>query len=105
MLIGLPGDNGPDEVSRETFPLPNLSSKLLGVANTLHFGIGFAVLRGLEPKKYSPLDNVLLYLGITSYIAEIRGCQDYDGRMIGELTHRLYPHCSGLEGGLRSLCV
>lgn len=100
MLIGLPGDNGPDKVSTETFPLPNLSSKLLDVAGRLHFGIGFAILRGLEPKKYSPPDNVLLYLGITSYIAEIRGCQDYDGRMIGELAHPcIYTRSPGLSVG------
>jgi hypothetical protein len=40
------------------------------------------VLRGLQPDKYSSLDNMLLYLGVTSYIAEKRGMQDYDGRMI-----------------------
>ena len=81
--LALPGDNGPDQVSQETFPLPKLSHKLSRVAMTLHYGIGFAVLRGLDPKKYSPLDNVILYLGITSYVAELRGVQDYDGRMIG----------------------
>lgn len=68
----------------ETFPLPTLGPKLNIVSKELHDGIGFAVLRGLDPKNYSPLDNLLLYLGITSYIAETRGCQDYDGRMVGE---------------------
>jgi len=41
------------------------------------------VLRGLDPRRYSALDNIIIYLGICSYIAEIRGCQDYDGRMLG----------------------
>jgi hypothetical protein len=86
LQAALTGDNGPEEVSEETFPLPSLKQTLREIANTLHNGIGFAVIRGLNPKKYSPLDNLLLYLGITSYIAEIRGCQDYDGRMIGEFT-------------------
>jgi hypothetical protein len=40
------------------------------------------VLRGLQPDKYSNFDNILLYLGVTSYIAERRGMQDFDGRMI-----------------------
>lgn len=40
------------------------------------------MLRGLQPDKYSNLDNILLYLGVTSYIAERRGMQDFDGRMI-----------------------
>jgi hypothetical protein len=47
------------------------------------------VLRGLQPGKYSNLDNILLYLGVTSYIAEKRGMQDFDGRMIRELA--LFP--------------
>ena len=42
------------------------------------------VLRGLNPDKYSNFDNILLYLGVTSYIAERRGMQDFDGRMIRE---------------------
>ncbi|EUC40779.1 hypothetical protein COCMIDRAFT_40948 [Bipolaris oryzae ATCC 44560] len=77
------GDNmGPDDVATETFPLPNLRERLLQVSRNLHLGTGFNVIRGLNPTEYSPLDNVLIYLGITSYLADIRGCQDYDGRMI-----------------------
>lgn len=79
---GLPGELGPDDVSRKTYPLPTLATKLDEISVSIHNGIGFAILRGLEPKKYSKLDNVLIYLGITSYIAETRGCQDYDGRML-----------------------
>lgn len=71
-------------MNTETFPLPTLGAKLNNVSKQIHDGIGFAVLRGLDPKKYSPRDNILLYVGITSYIAEVRGCQDYDGRMVGE---------------------
>lgn len=48
----------------------------------IHDGRGFVVLRGLQPDKYSNFDNILLYLGVTSYIAEKRGMQDFDGRMI-----------------------
>ncbi|KAL6713798.1 hypothetical protein ACLMJK_008290 [Lecanora helva] len=72
----------PEKINKETFPLPTLNSVLDCVSKEIHDGKGFAVLRGLDPKKYSTLDNVLLYVGITSHIAEIRGCQDYDGRMI-----------------------
>ncbi|XXG96074.1 hypothetical protein Hte_002351 [Hypoxylon texense] len=77
-------NHDPDNVNTDTFPLPTLGPKLDKVSKELHDGVGFAVLRGLNPKMYSQLDNILLYLGITSYIAETRGCQDYDGRMIGE---------------------
>jgi hypothetical protein len=76
---------GPESVSQETFPLPKLRAKLGAIANDLHNGIGFTVLRGLDPAKYTALDNVLLYLGVTSYIAEKRGCQDSSGNMISEI--------------------
>ncbi|KAK3337963.1 hypothetical protein B0H65DRAFT_591981 [Neurospora tetraspora] len=75
-------DLGPDDVSKDNFPLPNLGSKLEEVADIIHNGRGFVILRGLEPDKYSSVDNILLYLGVTSYIAETRGMQDFDGRMI-----------------------
>ncbi|KAK0721968.1 hypothetical protein B0T26DRAFT_196719 [Lasiosphaeria miniovina] len=78
----LPGDLGPDDVNRDTFPLPSLGSRLGDVSKTIHDGRGFTILRGLEPDKYSSFDNILLYLGVTSYIAETRGMQDFDGRMI-----------------------
>ncbi|KAM0418880.1 hypothetical protein ACHAPT_012145 [Fusarium lateritium] len=75
-------DLEPDAVNRDTFPLPNLGPKLDEVSATIHDGTGFSVLRGLDPNKYSILDNVLVYLEVTSYIADLRGCQDYDGRML-----------------------
>jgi hypothetical protein len=75
---------GPNDVNRSTFPLPTLGARLLNIAIELHSGIGFTVLRGLCPTRYSPLDNVLIYLGVTSYIAEIRGCQDSSGNMLSK---------------------
>ncbi|KAL1836996.1 hypothetical protein VTJ49DRAFT_4399 [Mycothermus thermophilus] len=78
----LPGNLGPEDVNKDTFPLPNLKERLTEVSEIIHNGRGFVVLRGLQPEKYSNLDNILLYLGVTSYIAETRGMQDFDGRMI-----------------------
>ncbi|KXX78006.1 hypothetical protein MMYC01_201723 [Madurella mycetomatis] len=78
----LPGELGPDDVCPETFPLPNMASRLGRVSEIIHDGRGFVVLRGLQPDKYTMYDNILLYLGVTSYIAEKRGMQDFDGRMI-----------------------
>jgi hypothetical protein len=77
----VPGQQ-PGEVNCATFPLPNLGRRLEQIANNLHSGVGFAVIRGLDPTRYSELDNVLVYLGITSYIAQIRGCQDSSGNML-----------------------
>ncbi|KAK0627473.1 hypothetical protein B0T14DRAFT_512679 [Immersiella caudata] len=78
----LPGDLTPDAVNPTTFPLHILGPRLAEVSKIIHEGRGFAVLRGLNPVKYSSMDNILLYLGVTSYIAETRGMQDFDGRMI-----------------------
>lgn len=73
----------PGDVSRTTFPLPlSLSTRLEAVAVNLHSGCGFNVIRGLDPARYSALDNVLIYLGVTSYIAPHRGVQDSGGSML-----------------------
>jgi hypothetical protein len=85
--IAIPGFD-PDSVSRETFPLPNLVNKLEEVALEIHDGIGFTILRGLEPRRYSALDNVLIYLGVTSCIAPIRGVQNSSGNMLSEFMHK-----------------
>ena len=37
---------------------------------------GFFVLRGLTPTRYSPHDNVVVYTGMASYVAQRRGRQD-----------------------------
>ncbi|KAH6856310.1 hypothetical protein B0I37DRAFT_367077 [Chaetomium sp. MPI-CAGE-AT-0009] len=75
-------DLGPDDVHPGTFPLPKLCNRLVQASEIIHDGRGFIVLRGLQPDKYSSFDNILLYLGVTSYLAEKRGMQDFDGRMI-----------------------
>lgn len=75
-------DGGPDDVGPSTFPLPCLYERLFEASEIIHNGRGFVVLRGLEPDRYTSLDNILIYLGVTSYIAETRGMQDFDGRMI-----------------------
>jgi len=50
----------------------------------LHRGRGFFSLRGLDPSDYSPEDNMILFLGISSYIAERRGKQDAQGNMFSK---------------------
>jgi len=82
-----------EDVTRHTFPLPRLKYKLESIAETLHNGMGFTVLRGLDPRKYSRFDNAIIYLGVTSYIAEIRACQDTSGNMFSTLSHLGYYFC------------
>jgi hypothetical protein len=80
---------------KELFPLPTLGPKLEKLAFDIHTGRGIVFLRGFDPKKYSELDNVLLYTGMASYFGDRRGCQDGMGNMIGRcstyLTNQLLP--------------
>jgi hypothetical protein len=83
-VTALPGDNGPDDVSQETFPLPTLASNLRNIAQQVHNGKGLAIFRGLDPSKHTHMENAIVFLGVSSYIAEQRGVQDKFGNMIGE---------------------
>ncbi|KAH7247062.1 hypothetical protein B0J15DRAFT_469120 [Fusarium solani] len=80
--LGLDGD----EVSRDNFPLPNLSRRLRSSSETLHMGRGFVVIRGLEASRYTVEDSVTIFLGVASYIAEKRGRQDRKGNMLSHVT-------------------
>ncbi|RSM08093.1 hypothetical protein CDV31_008306 [Fusarium ambrosium] len=61
------------------------SFKTLG-SETLHMGRGFVVIRGLEASRYTVEDNVTIFLGVASYIAEKRGRQDRKGNMLSHVT-------------------
>lgn len=66
------------EVNMANFPLPKLAACLRDLAEEVHHGRGFFVLRGLNSARYSEEDNALLFLGISSYIGDIRGVQNAD---------------------------
>lgn len=68
-------------VSQSTFPLPNLGPRLREISRELHSGKGVAVLRGLELAK-TPEDNMIIYLGISSYVGSQRGMSDASGIML-----------------------
>jgi hypothetical protein len=61
-----------------------LGGKLLRLAVDIHRGKGFAVIRGLHPDDFSPEDNVIIFLGLSSYIGSKRGRQDEDGNMLSK---------------------
>ncbi len=71
-----------EAISQELFPLPTLSSKLKDLAKVLTNGVGFFLIRGLDPKQYSSEINLIMYLGISSYIGDKRGVQDERGNML-----------------------
>ncbi|KAL2015468.1 hypothetical protein VTK56DRAFT_5393 [Thermocarpiscus australiensis] len=69
-------------ISQETFPLPKLHKTLREISREIHAGHGFKVVRGVPVTKYTREENIIIYAGISSHIAPIRGRQDhqYDGR-------------------------
>lgn len=75
------GKEGKD-VNRELFPLPSLQKKLLQIRDDVYQGRGFAVLRGLDVEAFSDMDLLTVYLGLSSYVAEMRGKQNQRGTML-----------------------
>ncbi len=72
------------EVGSDNFPLQALAKKLETIRDDVYDGKGFAVLRGLDPDAYSSGDLMVIYLGISSYIASVTGKQDQRGSHISE---------------------
>jgi hypothetical protein len=72
-------------VDQDSFPLPNLGLKLKQGASDIYEGRGFFILRGLDPDDYNVEDFTIVYLGLSSYVAERRGKQDQRGSMLSKL--------------------
>jgi hypothetical protein len=71
-------------VNRSNFPLPQFRISLQHIAEDVHYGKGFCVIRGLETERYSVEDSTVIFLGIQSYIADQRMRQDELGNMISK---------------------
>ncbi len=63
-------------IAQDTFPLPTLHPILRDISRELHDGHGFKVLRGLPVEKHTREENYIIYAGVSSHIAPIRGRQD-----------------------------
>ena len=68
------------------FPLPTLGKTLERAAEDLYNGRGFVIVRGLDPDTLSVADSTIIYLGLSSYIAERRGKQDQRGSMLSMIS-------------------
>ncbi|OQD63625.1 hypothetical protein PENPOL_c009G02943 [Penicillium polonicum] len=64
------------ELTPETFPLPKLHAVLREISNEVHNGHGFKVVRGLHVDSYTREESVIIYAGLSSHVAPIRGRQD-----------------------------
>ena len=63
----------PNLLEPATFPVSiELGNRLRTVSHSLHKGLGFAALRGLDPENYSEEDNLIMYAGMVSWIGRER---------------------------------
>lgn len=64
-----------DKVSSKNFELYGFGERLAEISNQIYNGIGFSLIRGLDIEKYNEKQRVIIYLGISSYIGDIRDAQ------------------------------
>jgi hypothetical protein len=70
-------------ISAETFKLPSeLSTRLKAVCDQVYDGVGFQIVRGLKPEKYTARQNAIIYAGIGAHICPERGFVDRWGNVI-----------------------
>lgn len=63
------------KVSKENFELGSIGSKLEKFGEDLYKGIGVRLLRGFNIDDYDEQERLIAYLGISSYIGDIRDAQ------------------------------
>lgn len=68
----------------DTFPLPSLHNTLRDISRELHSGHGFKVVQGVPVDNYTKEDQIIIYSGLSSHVAPIRGRQDstWDGKNV-----------------------
>lgn len=68
-------------INQETFPLSKLHNTLREISHEIHAGHGFKVVKGVPVTRYTREENIIIYAGISSHLAPVRGRQDdrYDG--------------------------
>lgn len=73
------------EISAESFVLPeSLVEELRKISEQCYNGIGFKYIHGLDPSKYSEVQNAAIYAGIGAHVAPQRGFVDISSeRVIG----------------------
>ncbi|KAK4446859.1 hypothetical protein QBC34DRAFT_304485 [Podospora aff. communis PSN243] len=91
-----------DEVRKNNFPLPTLGPKLEQVCHDVHSGLGFAIVRGLDPARHTAEDNLTTFLAVASYIGDIQGVQDRRGSMITHITDAGWTVPAHLRHGIHT---
>jgi hypothetical protein len=71
-------------VTKQDFPLPNLSKKLAKIQQMLLAGLGFTLIRGVPVERHSPADSKMLYWGIMTYFGEA-AAQNMMGELVSDV--------------------
>ena len=91
------------DVERSNFPLPDLAAILDHAREEVRNGKGSFTISGLDPGRYSAKDRAIIFLGVSSHIAEERGPQGRYGTMLSSLPQvsdcTYYTDCSRTPHG------
>ncbi|KAK3366716.1 hypothetical protein B0T24DRAFT_669195 [Lasiosphaeria ovina] len=69
------------ELTSSTFELPTeFSLRLRKLSDQLYRGVGFQIIHGLDPTKYTPRQKMIMYAGVTAHICPQRGSVDVAGK-------------------------
>ncbi|KAL3489020.1 hypothetical protein BJX62DRAFT_239489 [Aspergillus germanicus] len=73
-------------ISPSTFELPqSFVERLRKVSDQLYSGLGFLLIHGVDPEKYTAKQKIIVYAGISAHVAPQRGFVDVKGK--GVLAH------------------
>ncbi|KAF3935074.1 hypothetical protein ABW20_dc0109248 [Dactylellina cionopaga] len=89
--------NTVNHVSTETFPITEaLKTKMQQTISNLYDRRGFAVVRGLQSDKYSSLERVVIFLGLSSYVGGKLGMQTLSKSGLAHLSNLRPLYAEGL---------
>ncbi|KAF2685827.1 Clavaminate synthase-like protein [Lentithecium fluviatile CBS 122367] len=64
-------------VNQSTFPLPKLHARLREISREIHQTFGFKVICGIPVDNHTREEALIIYAGLASHVASIRGRQDH----------------------------
>lgn len=80
-------------LSASTFELPAaFSQRLRKLSDQLYNGVGFQIIHGLDPSKYTPKQKLTVYAGVSAHVCPQRGFVDVAGQgVVGKSLVRVEP--------------
>jgi len=77
------------ELSPSTFELPAaFSQRLRKLSDQIYKGVGFQLIRGLDPSKYTSKQSLIVYAGVSSHVCPQRGFVDVKAKgVVGHIVN------------------